>query len=300
MKLIEKAKHLGLKTKVCLKNHMPEILHYGGLVAIAGGAVIGAINTYNKLDSTIEEIKVEREKLEQDKDEYDYRRRLTTHYISAVGKFGKIYALPASLIAVGVYANSKGFTTMKDRAVQSAALANAYATAYQNLKEQVREKHGRTDEIEMIHGEENGKKEQETIKSEKRPAQSFQDPNAILFAPYTSDAYRCKLDGSPDYHWNFMFLENCERTANGILSRQGYITKNQILNLLGIKPTADGNIAGLVKTMGKYVSFNIANIESDPNVYNFFTGREDCIWLELDLVPDITRELERALVCNEI
>ena len=102
------------------------------------------------------------------------------------------------------------------------------------------------------------------------------------------DESSCYWSKTSDY--NQMFLIGRERYANDKLNAQGYLFLNDVLEMLDLPRTKEGQMVGWVKDpkIGRddYIDFGIFNANKKSN-RAFINGYEPSIWLDFNVQGNI-------------
>ena len=274
----------GLTRKVMfnVKKKSPEIFIVAGIVGGITSAVLACKATL-KLDEILEEHKETMTKVhkkeEQAKtdpevkfDEADVQRTTTAVYIKTAFKVARLYAPSVALGAVSIGCVLKSHSIMKTRNLALGAALTTLDKKFKNYREGVIERFGedidnelrcgiREKEVEVEKTDEKGKvkKEKTTIKV------ADPDKNGSPYMRYFSRSNPYWDGGSTNYVK--MFLKNIQNTANDRLkaSRAGFITLNEVYEMLGFTPDGTGMVVGWRydprdKSIDSYIEFDVKEI----------------------------------------
>lgn len=297
------------KTKFTMEKHSPEILAVIGTVGVVGTIVVASKATL-KVNDILEESKdnIEKihevaehpEKYSQDYTKEDEQKDLTTVYIQTGIALAKTYApaIVLGTLSLGCLLSSNNILRKRN-----AALTAAYAgvdKAFKEYRGRVANRFGdavekeirynlRANEVDEVHVDENGNEtvEKKTVHT---PIDSeHKDPTS--YSPYA----RCFDDGNvcwkPNADYNVMFLRQQQFAANQKLKRKGFLTLNEVYELLEFPPTKAGMVIGWVydeskDNLNNFVDFGICDV-TRPAVRDFTNGYEDVIWLDFNVDGDI-------------
>lgn len=243
--------------KFGVKKHSPEILIVSGIVGLVGAGVLACRATtkvqdiLNERDTQLGSVDI----LENDEHEADYttedakRDRIIISVKSGL-KIARLYA-PAVLLGVtSAISILAGHNILSRR---NAALAAAYATvegSFNEYRKRVAERFGEEVDNELKFGvkakqitetitDENDKEKH--VKKTVNAADSHlgNSPYAFIFDKQTSPSVY-----EDDIDYTLMRLRCEQQYANDILVTRGYLSLNEVLERLGLKPSKMGQIVG--------------------------------------------------------
>lgn len=276
----------GLTRKVVfnVKKASPELFIAAGIVGGITSAVLACKATL-KLDEVLEEHKATMKKVhdteeEAKKDpelakkysEEDVKHDTTVVYVKTAFKVARLYAPSVILGAVSIGCVLKSHSIMKTRNLALGAALTTLDKKFKNYREGVIERFGedidnelrcgiREKEVEVEKTDEKGKvrKEKTTIKV------ADPDKNGSPYMRYFSRSNPYWDGGSTNYVK--MFLKNIQNTANDRLkaSRAGFITLNEVYEMLGFTPDGTGMVVGWRydprdKSIDSYIEFDVKEI----------------------------------------
>lgn len=255
------------KTKLVLKKHSPEILVFLGI----GGTIMGAAmacKATRRLDDVLAD---HAERVETAKKQSpDDKKELTKAYIRTGVQFVKLYGPSVTVGALSVSSILAGNNILRKRNV---ALAAAYAAVDQGFKDyrgRVVERFGvetdnelrhnlRKEKIEETVEDENGKKKK--VKREITVAGSGAPSD---YARFFANGEAKAAEANDDY--NLFFLKSQQELANHMLRARGFLTLNDVYELLGIDPSVAGQMVGWVYDKNNnihgdnYIDFHIQEV----------------------------------------
>ena len=211
----------------------------------------------------------------------------------------KVVKLYAPSIAVGVVSIGAIFASNNIMRKRNVALGAAYATvdrAFKDYRNRVVDRFGeeldkelrynlKTKEVKETVEDENGKK-----KTVKRNIKYMDSPMPSEFAVIYDDG--C-AGWTKDPEDNKFFLIQQQRYANERLKRRGYLSLNEVYELLGFPSTKAGQVVGWLYDCkdpnykgDNFVDFGLYNVDCEPN-RDFVNGYERNIILDFNVAPII-------------
>lgn len=303
--LVEKASRTFCKAGLKLKKHSPEILVVGGVVGLVTSGVM-ACKATTKLSAILDDSKEQIELFdkvaanpEMVKEEYTVEDAEKDKKIVKVQTVVKVAKLYAPSIAVGVVSIGAIFASNNIMRKRNVALGAAYATvdrAFKDYRNRVVDRFGeeldkelrynlKTKEVKETVEDENGKK-----KTVKRNIKYMDSPTPSEFAVIYDDG--C-AGWTKDPEDNKFFLIQQQRYANERLKRRGYLSLNEVYELLGFPSTKAGQVVGWLYDCkdpnykgDDFVDFGLYNVDYEPN-RDFVNGYERNIILDFNVAPII-------------
>ena len=303
--LVEKASRTFCKAGLKLKKHSPEILVVGGVVGLVTSGVM-ACKATTKLSAILDDSKEQIELVdkvaahpEMVKEEYTVEDAEKDKKIVKVQTAVKVAKLYAPSIAVGVVSIGAIFASNNIMRKRNVALGAAYATvdrAFKDYRNRVVDRFGeeldkelrynlKTKEVKETVEDENGKK-----KTVKRNIKYMDSPVPSEFAVIYDDG--C-AGWTKDPEDNKFFLIQQQRYANERLKRRGYLSLNEVYELLGFPSTKAGQVVGWLYDCkdpnykgDDFVDFGLYNVDYEPN-RDFVNGYERNIILDFNVAPII-------------
>lgn len=303
--LVEKASRTFCKAGLKLKKHSPEILVVGGVVGLVTSGVM-ACKATTKLSAILDDSKEQIELFdkvaanpEMVKEEYTVEDAEKDKKIVKVQTAVKVAKLYAPSIAVGVVSIGAIFASNNIMRKRNVALGAAYATvdrAFKDYRNRVVDRFGeeldkelkynlKTKEVKETVEDENGKK-----KTVKRNIKYMDSPMPSEFAVIYDDG--C-AGWTKDPEDNKFFLIQQQRYANERLKRRGYLSLNEVYELLGFPSTKAGQVVGWLYDCkdpnykgDDFVDFGLYNVDYEPN-RDFVNGYERNIILDFNVAPII-------------
>jgi len=289
-----------------IKKHSPEILVGVGVVGSVATVVMACKATL-KVNDIIDEAKETIDKIhegvaehKETKDGEEYTQEMANKdlaitYIQTGWKFVKLYgpAVAVGVASMGCMIGSNQI--LRKRNAVALAAYTAVETSFKEYRGRVIDRFGekldrelryniQAKEVEERVVDENGN---ETV--EKRIVEVI-DPNMA------HDIYTvCFCEGCNGWTKNPLlnkkFLLDQLRYANDKLKREGFVSLNEVFDMLGIPRSDIGQLAGWVYTEDSsigdnFISFGIFDDPNDERKAAFVNGYERNIWLNLNCRGD--------------
>ena len=303
--LVEKTSRTLCKAGLKLKKHSPEILVVGGVVGLVASGVM-ACKATTKLSAILDDSKEQIELFdkvaanpEMVNEEYTVEDAEKDKKIVKVQTAVKVAKLYAPAVAIGVVSIGAIFASNNIMRKRNVALGAAYATvdqAFKDYRNRVVDRFGeeldkelrynlKTKEVKETIEDENGKK-----KTVKRNIKYMDSPMPSEFAVIYADG--C-AGWTKDPEDNKFFLIQQQRYANERLKRRGYLSLNEVYELLGFPSTKAGQVVGWLYDCkdpnykgDNFVDFGLYNVDCEPN-RDFVNGYERNIILDFNVAPII-------------
>lgn len=284
------------------RKHSPEIFIISGIVGGIAAAVMACTATtkagkvIDKAKDDLDMIHAAIDGLVPAKENYaeeESKKDITKVYVSTGLSLVKLYAPAVVLGGLSITAILYSNNILRKR---NMALAAAYATvdnSFKDYRNRVIERFGDEVDKELKYNikpltvqekttDENGNE----VVTEK--VVKVADPGEHNLYTRIFDESSCYWSKTPDY--NQMFLIGRERYANDKLNAQGYLFLNDVLEMLDLPKTKEGQMVGWVKDpkIGRddYVDFGIFNANKKSN-REFINGYEPSIWLDFNVHGNI-------------
>ena len=303
--IVEKTSRTLCKAGLKLKKHSPEILVVGGVVGLVASGVM-ACKATTKLSAILDDSKEQIELFdkvaanpEMVNEEYTVEDAEKDKKIVRVQTAVKVAKLYAPSIAIGVVSIGAIFASNNIMRKRNVALGAAYATvdrAFKDYRNRVVDRFGeeldkelrynlKTKEVKETVEDENGKK-----KTVKRNIKYMDSAMPSEFAVIYDDG--C-AGWTKDPEDNKFFLIQQQRYANERLKRRGYLSLNEVYELLGFPSTKAGQVVGWLYDCkdpnykgDNFVDFGLYNVDCEPN-RDFVNGYERNIILDFNVAPII-------------
>ena len=303
--IVEKAGRTFCKAGLKLKKHSPEILVVGGVVGLVASGVM-ACKATTKLSAILDDSKEQIELFdkvaanpEMVNEEYTVEDAEKDKKIVKVQTAVKVAKLYAPAVAIGMVSIGAIFASNNIMRKRNVALGAAYATvdqAFKDYRNRVVDRFGeeldkelrynlKTKEVKETVEDENGKK-----KTVKRNIKYMDSAMPSEFAVIYDDG--C-AGWTKDPEDNKFFLIQQQRYANERLKRRGYLSLNEVYELLGFPSTKAGQVVGWLYDCkdpnykgDNFVDFGLYNVDCEPN-RDFVNGYERNIILDFNVAPII-------------
>ena len=303
--IVEKASRTFCKAGLKLKKHSPEILVVGGVVGLVASGVM-ACKATTKLSAILDDSKEQIELFdkvaanpEMVNEEYTVEDAEKDKKIVKVQTAVKVAKLYAPAVAIGMVSIGAIFASNNIMRKRNVALGAAYATvdqAFKDYRNRVVDRFGeeldkelrynlKTKEVKETVEDENGKK-----KTVKKNIKYMDSPIPSEFAVIYDDG--C-AGWTKDPEDNKFFLIQQQRYANERLKRRGYLSLNEVYELLGFPSTKAGQVVGWLYDCkdpnykgDDFVDFGLYNVDYEPN-RDFVNGYERNIILDFNVAPII-------------
>lgn len=296
-----------------IKKHSPEILIAAGVVGTVASVVMACKATL-KVNDIVDEAKdliddihesVEQEKHTADGEVYtqeDANKDLLIVYAQTGWKFVKLYGPSVILGATSIGCMIASNNILRKRNVALAAAFTAVDTSFKEYRNRLIERFGengkaldrelrfniKAKEIEETVVDENGN---ETVV---KKTVEVVDPN-VTHDIYSVVFCEGNLGWTKNPDLNKVFLLNQQRQANDRLRLEGYLSLNDVYDMLGIQRTSYGQFAGWIYTEDSsigdnYVDFGVFDLNNERKCA-FVNGDERSIILDFNCIGDYYKYL---------
>lgn len=292
-----------------IKKHSPEILVVAGVVGTVASVVMACKATL-KVNEVLEEAKDTIEVIHNTEEQYavaddteevavytkeDARKDLTIVYAQTGWKLTKLYG-PAVITGVlGIGCMLAANNILRKRNV---ALAASLAGAMNDFKEyrgRVIERFGKDMDRELRYNIK-AKQIEETVVDEEgnetvvTKTVEVVDPNTV-HSLYSVVFCEGNLGWTRNAELNKVFLIQQQNYANDRLKARGYLTLNEVYEMIGAQTTKYGQIAGWVWTEDSsvgdnYVDFGMFDVTNEK-ACDFINGIEKSIILDFNCMGNI-------------
>jgi hypothetical protein len=288
-----------------LKKHSPEILVAVGVVGTVASVVMACKATL-KVNEVIDEAKetvdkihegVEQQKHTEDGEVYTQEianQDLAIVYVQTGWKFVKLYGPAVALGALSIGCMLASNNILRKRNVALAAALTAVDTSFKEYRGRVIDRFGKQLDKELRYNIK-AKEIEETVVDEDgnettvKKTVEVMDPNAHSI--YSVVFCEGNLGWTRNAELNKVFLIQQQNYANDKLKANGFLTLNEVYDMLGMRRTAYGQIAGWVwtedGTVGdNFVDFGIFDIYNEK-ACEFVNGVEKSIILDFNCIGNI-------------
>lgn len=288
-----------------IKKHSPEILVTVGVVGTVASVVMACKATL-KVNEIVDEAKdlieeihegVEQEKHTSDGELYTQEvanRDLTIVYAKTGWKFVKLYGPAVALGATSLVCILASNNILRKRNAALAAAFTAVDTSFKEYRGRVIERFGKDLDRELRYNIK-AKEIEETVVDEDgnettvKKTVSVVDPNA--YSIYSVVFCEGNLGWTRSPELNKVFLIKQQNYANDKLKAKGFLTLNEVYDMLGYRPTAYGQIAGWVWTEDgsvgdNFVDFGIFDVYNEK-ARDFLNGVEKSVIIDFNCMGNI-------------
>lgn len=248
---------LANKGLLYLKKISPELTLAGG-IACGIGAVVAGCMASRKVDTVIKDTHDELDDIQnemdqaKDTEDADLVKELksdTIHcYVKLGGRLAKLYGPTVffGMASIGLILASHGI--LNKRYLGTAAAYKALDEAFKGYRERVASAMGLDAEKFLF----NGTKVEKNVKEELEDGSfDVKKGNNLVTqkhknAPYEFDfnAFTAPTAWSQDVNYINVFLQAQQNYANDLLHAQGHLFLNEVLDMLGLERTPEGQIVG--------------------------------------------------------
>lgn len=285
-----------------LKKHSPEILVVAGVIGTVASAVL-ACKATTKLNQVLEESKENVEQIHNYVEEHGFTEKYTEEdskkdLAIVYGQTGlKIAKLYAPAVVLGVASITSIFAGHKILNTRYAATAAAYAAVDQGFKEyrgRVIERFGKELDRELkynIKAQEIERKVVNEDGSESTTTETVDvfDPNSL--SPFSKIFDELNPNYQKNAEDNLFFLRRQQDWANDCLKEKGFLTLNDVYDMLGFDRTKAGMVVGWVYDKehpvgDNFIDFGLYNTKN-PSTRDFINGRERAVIIDFNVDGDI-------------
>lgn len=275
---------------LALKKNSPALMFGAGVIGVAATVVLACKATL-KLEETLEtgqeHLKYARE-IEDGND-----RMVALTYVKTAYDVTKLYT-PALLVGVASVAALTGAHVAMNRRV--AGLTAAYAVVdrgFKDYRKRVVDELGLDKDLEFFHGVEDREIVEETdqgpiVKTVKRLKSDGRSPYSFYFEKGMSENWESRPGA------NQTFVKCAQSWANDMLKARGWLTLNDVLDMLGMQRTQAGMVVGWVYGKGTgddYIDFGIFANGTEA-AQRFVNCWEPSVLLDFNVDGNIFKHME--------
>lgn len=285
-----------------VKKHSPEILIVAGVVGTVASAVMACKATL-KVNDILEETKTQVEQVktviadetipEEKYSEEDGKKDLAIIYAQTGLKFVKLYGPAVILGALSITSILASNNILRKRNIALAAAYTAVDTSFKEYRNRVVERFGKELDRELRYNIKAKEIEEKTINPETGEEETTTKivQTADKSAEMYSDYARCYDAGCvgwvKDAEKNLYFLKCQQRYANDLLQIRGWVTLNDVYDMLGFPRSQAGQVVGWVYDKDNpqgdnYIDFGIYDLHKE-GCRDFVNGFERSIWLDFNV-----------------
>lgn len=271
----------------------PEVLTYGGIIGV-GATVVLACRATLKASEVLEESRKNvsdiHQALEKCPDKYsdeDAKKDLITTWTQTGMKMVKLYIPSAALGALSVACIMGGHKVLRKENMALSAAYGALSESYKEYRRRVKSELGEDREREVMHGI-----KAEVVKETDEEGKEI-DKTKFVQTGRSNSPYARTFD-CRNVNWNkspkssLAFLRAQQSYANNILQARGYITLNEVYDLIGFPKSEAGQSVGWVKNHGdNFVDFGVFSIMAMEEGRDFLDGVTGAILLDFNVDGEI-------------
>lgn len=288
------------------KKHSPEILVVTGVVGIVTSTIM-ACKATTKVNDIIDESKETIDKIHEsvgkglhtsDGEEYTQEvanKDLAIVYTQTAWKFIKLYGPSIALGAASIACMIGSNRILKKRNIALAAAFTAVDTSFKEYRGRLIDRFGKDLDRELRFGIKAKEVEERVVDENGKETTVNKTVNVV--DPNTAHSLYSVVFCEGNTGWtknaelNKVFLIQQQNWANDKLRLRGYLTLNEVYEMVGAPTTAYGQIAGWVYTEDSsigdnFVDFGIFDVTNE-NACDFVNGRERSIILDFNCIGNI-------------
>lgn len=289
-----------------IKKHSPEILVVTGVVGIVTSTIM-ACKATTKVNDIVDESKETIDKIHEsvgkglhtsDGEEYTQEvanKDLAIVYVQTAWKFIKLYGPSVALGAASIACMIGSNRILKKRNIALAAAFTAVDTSFKEYRGRLIDRFGKDLDRELRFGIKAKEVEEHVVDKNGKETTvtktvNVVDPNAA-HSLYSVVFCEGNTGWTKNAELNKVFLIQQQNWANDKLRLRGYLTLNEVYEMVGAPTTAYGQIAGWVYTEDSsigdnFVDFGIFDVTNE-NACDFVNGRERSIILDFNCIGNI-------------
>lgn len=289
-----------------IKKHSPEILVVTGVVGIVTSTIM-ACKATTKVNDIVDESKETIDKIHEsvgkglhtsDCEEYTQEvanKDLAIVYAQTAWKFIKLYGPSVALGAASIACMIGSNRILKKRNIALAAAFTAVDTSFKEYRGRLIDRFGKDLDRELRFGIKAKEVEERVVDENGKESTVTKTVNVV--DPNTAHSLYSVVFCEGNTGWtknaelNKVFLIQQQNWANDKLRLRGYLTLNEVYEMVGAPTTAYGQIAGWVYTEDSsigdnFVDFGIFDVTNE-NACDFVNGRERSIILDFNCIGNI-------------
>ena len=282
-----------------LKKHSPEILIVAGVVGTVASAVM-ACKATTKVNDILTDAKTQIDQVHEVAktksdiySEEDSKKDLAIIYAQTGVKLVKLYAPSVILGTLSLTSIVSSHHILRKRNMALAAAYTAVDTSFKEYRSRVVERFGKELDRELRYNIKAKEIEEKTINPETGEEETTTkivqttDKSTEMYSDYA----RCYDAGCvgwvKDAEKNLYFLKCQQRYANDLLQIRGWVTLNDVYDMLGFPRSQAGQVVGWVYDKDNpqgdnYIDFGIYDLHKE-GCRDFVNGIERSIWLDFNV-----------------
>lgn len=289
-KLMKTAGDFIVKHTVKLRKYAPEILTSVAAVGTVAGTVM-ACKATTKLEPIIDDAKEQLDDIHESvSDEApEVKKELAGVYIRTGVEVAKLYAPSAGVIVLSLASMFASNGISRKRNISLAAAYAAVSQGFKDYRGRVIERYGQETDQEFKYGIKTEQVSEQVIDDTTGHKKKVRKNVRVIDGKEYSDYARIFDEYNPEWkdsaERNLYFLNAQQRYANDRLHARGYLTLNEVYEMLGFEPTTAGVHVGWVdgsENGDSRVEFGIFDVNK-PAVKDFLDGYEPAIVLDFNV-----------------
>lgn len=269
------------------QKHSPAILFGAGIVGVVGTVVLAC-----KATLQVEEVLHDHTKqmmniqVASGPDFPEYTEDIAQKdklilCIQTAAKFARLYAPAVVVGALSIVCLTQSHRILTQRNAGLMAAYTALDKGFRAYRERVVADVGVDKDREYRHGSEMVQVGETKAGKPVMAERAVGEPS--IYAKLFGQDYSTSWSPQPEY--NLMFLRSNQCWLNDKLRADGHLFLNQVYDQLGLPHTKEGAVVGWLYGKGgdDYVDFGLFNRQMEPQHFDFFTGRDDAIWLDFNV-----------------
>lgn len=300
-----------------VKKNWPTIATVGGCAGVIAGTVL-ACRGAMKVPAILEEHAFNMDEIdryvedEESEDlppmevrEEEAKKEKAKTYASTALSLAKVFAPAIALEGTGIFLICSSHVEMGRRQAAISAAYSTLATSFETYRGRVRKLIGEDGERKAFFGADEETVEREEINPETGRKKKVKEQQLVIDLPTDYSLYArafCKLAITPDgeqnigsVEWkndsasNLFFLKSQQNYANDLLHVRGWVSLNEVYEMLGFDRIPEGQVIGWVDNPEhtKMIDFGIynMNVRSNQLAVNQPAGYAPAIMLDFNIDP---------------
>lgn len=270
-----------------LQKNSPTLLFGAGVVGVVATVALACRATL-KVESVLYDHEKDMQRLDDVSDHLGGDEKVLQAkaliYTKTTVNLTKLYG-PAFLVGVGSIACLTGSHHIMSQ--RNASLMAAYKVlekGYEQYRKRVVDDLGADKDREYRFGSTDVEIVEETDKGQKITHIKRMDQDGLP-SPYGRlfDQSSTSWNDRPDY--NVVFLRCQQSYLNDKLRARGHVFLNEVYDALGLDRSKEGAVVGWIWNGDgdNYIDFGLFDKEMKPENFDFFTGRENAVWLDFNV-----------------
>ena len=261
------------------KKYAPEILTTTGVLMMGASTVAAcfavpkAQKALKNAEQNYESIELAKQKAEVDENfaenytEEDYANDRKIVSVQTTKDLALTYAPTVALAVAGASFIFAGMGIMRARYTALTSAYTALNVAYEQYRKRVAAKYGEEEEYNILHDIHEEVIQEEVVDPETGEVTTKSVVKKVAGA---EDLYTFMFDSSspkwdPDVFATIRFLESMQVWAHNLLLRRGYVSLKEVLENLGITPTAESFEVGWVYDLNDPTRDNFVSFGQEAN-----------------------------------